>query len=155
MAILWTKHLKLRPYSLYLFMSSPYALLYLRRHPQRFPLGLWVVGWKQHCGNLLSLLGLLPILLGHQFRLQLGKKATLGEGAKVVDVDDVPRHSLTCNWHRVQKNGWFLGQTPLQAEHTLSVSKLTLASRHSSQPVSMSVDDVCIDPSVIAACLTP
>ena len=36
-------------------MIHRYARLYLRRHPQRFPLGLWVIGWKQHCGNILSL----------------------------------------------------------------------------------------------------
>ena len=27
----------------------------LERHPQRSPLGVCVLGWKQHCGYLLSL----------------------------------------------------------------------------------------------------
>ena len=36
-------------------ISYPFLLVYLYRHPQRLPLGLWVAGWKQHWGYLHNL----------------------------------------------------------------------------------------------------
>ena len=151
------------------FLAIRYTRLYLRRHPQSLPLGLWVTGWKQHCGNLLSLqtdfaqknvkfdklkclFGLLPILLGHHFRLQLGNMGKdIGSGG----------HSLTFEWHSTQKYGSDREQTAEQAEHKLSVSELMLASMQSLQLVSeavdnVGIDDVCIElsgPGVVVPCL--
>ena len=81
--------------------------------------------------NSKCLLGLLPILLGHHFKLQLGNMVT-GTG----DIG----HS-----QNAQKYGWDREQTGEQAEHKLAVSKLMLASMQSLQLVSEAVDPVGID----------
>ena len=87
---------------------------------------IWFLYWtKRIATKKKCLLGLPPILLGHQFSLQLGNM-TAGKGLPVVKY-------------------WQNGHTPEQARQMLSSSsKATLFSRHSSQAVlSPGVVDVC------------